>query len=203
MYLIRPQQFDKLPKPNEVIEISRRLKTGQRPRFDFVSTLRKLIEKDDLIILGNPDDVRVNLVSRYDNLVAESSAKTANLGIVAISQLFNVMGTSSCDEYSSLALKEPTLINKGNGWSTIEMPIQASDCPFDEERLALIDRIDKKLDEPGSLWYPDTPALQIVEFKADSRISDAILEFVTVVAPRQTEVFEASVRFRPSVLSSD
>lgn len=153
----------------------------------------------NLPIIASPNEVRINLISRYDNINPDDIPMISRLGDTAISELINIKRVASCNEYSTLSLKPPILSYKGDGWQTVELPVDESDYPFANERVALTERIDNVLDEPGSTWYPEIPALQVVEFKADEATSQAILEFVSEQAPLQTEVFDASLRFRPPV----
>ena len=198
----RPKHFDSKPRPENVLEISRRIKSGQRPRFEFTRLLGSLINQSDVTFRGSPEDVRVNLISRYDNVNPNHMSKFINLGTVAITEALEIRKTSTCDEFSTLSLKPPVLSNKGDGWQVIEQPIAESDYAFEHERAALMNQIDTVAGEEGSIWYPEVPTLQVVEFKASPTISKAILEYVTLRSPQETEVFEASIRFRQSVLAA-
>jgi hypothetical protein len=196
------KQFDVQPYPEQVLEISRRIKSGQRSLFEFTKALRRLAEQKDITVVAPPKEVRVNLISRFDNLKPHDSPKIARLGSVAMGELIGIRTTSTCDEYATLALGPAVLKDKGDDWQVVELPIADSDYSFDKERTALTDRIDAVLGEADSLWYPESPALQVVEFKADADTAQAFLAYVALLAPSQTEVFEASIRFRPPVLGA-
>lgn len=196
------------PQKNDVLEISRRTKSGQHPVFAFTGILANLLKGAPLLVLASNKEVRVNLVSRYDSVETPKHPKTKNFGSIALSKLLDLRYTGTWDEYSSVALRAPILVDKGDGWKAIVQPIEASDHSFSAERDDLTQRIDKVLDEPGSFWEPELPTLQVVEFKlhdqshGDQDHAAAILDFVTAHAPQQTELFEAAVRFRPPVISS-
>jgi hypothetical protein len=198
--MVENSHYDAQPELRDVVEISRRIKSGQRPSFLFTKTLAKLLAQKDLELMASPQDVRINLVSRYDNLNPKDVPKFAKLGGAAISDLIGVSKTSTCDEYSTLSLKPAILSDKGDGWQAVELPVDESDHSFVDEREALTAQIDKTIGEGESIWYPETPALQVIEFKADASTSQAILDYVTAVAPKQSEVFAASLRFRPQVV---
>lgn len=198
--MIESCELDVQPLPNDVLEISRRIKSGQRPKFKFTKTLVKLLERKDITVLASPKEVRINLISRYDNINPKDVPKIATLSSLAVSNVIGIQKTSSCDEYSTLSLKPAVLTHKGDGWQAVELPVDESDYSFGKEREALMRQIDETFDEKGSIWYPDVPALQVVEFKADASTAEAILEYVSSQAPTQTEVFDASLRFRPPVI---
>lgn len=185
---------------SKAIEISRRIKSGQRELFEFLNPLQDMVALQELRVQAAPADVRINLISRFDDVLREDFPKRAAQHEIKIAEYIGLTLTSTCDEYSSVSLGDPVLDDKGDGWHTVEMPIVKSDHDFDAERNALTTVIDAALGQQGSQWYPESPRLQVVEFRADPSAAVQILEFVAGLAPRETEVFEASVRFRSPVV---
>ena len=201
--MLKPDYNSAKPRETDVLEISRRIKSGQRPTFAFIDTVYKLLKTSKVPVYGSKDDVRVALVSRFDNVETSKHLRTANLGYVAMSRLLNLRKTGTWDEFSAVSLKAPMLVDKGHGWLAVVQPIEKSDYSFGQERVALTKKVDNILETSGSLWQPEEPSLQVIEFKPnDLDHAAAILEFVTSQAPQQTEVFEATPRFRPSVFRS-
>lgn len=201
----RFERFIAKPVENGVLEISRRIKSGQHPVFGFANKLAIILKEIDQPVLTNKNDVRINLVSRYDNVDVLNHPSTAGLGHVAVSRSLAVNRIGNCDKYATVSLKEPILVDKDNGWQAVEQPVDTSDYSFGVERKVLTDRIDTVFPELGRLWRPEEPALLLAEFKVDDpERANAILKFVVEEVAKeniqQTEVFDAFIRYRPAAL---
>jgi hypothetical protein len=120
-------------RPDSVLEISRRIKSGQRELFDFLNLFKKMNLKPDMITLASPPNVRVNLISRYDNIKPQGSEHIAGLAQRQISELLGLRQIATCDEYATITLGTAMLSDKGDGWTAVEMPIVSSDYSFSEQ----------------------------------------------------------------------
>jgi len=186
------------PFPGSALEFSRRIKTGQRHLFRFLNPLREAVELEGGCLIATPDDVRVNLISRFDHLIGDAFPVTAGLSGGQLRDLFGLTYLSTCAEYTTIDLGDPGIEDQGYGWLTVEMPIVRSDYSHDLERTALTARIDEVLDEPDSEWYSLSPSLQIAEFRKGRADADQLLATIAARAPRRTELFDTSIRFRPA-----
>jgi hypothetical protein len=202
-----PRKLEQFPNP--AIEVSRRIKTRQRDRFKFLNPLQTMVElKKHYEVRVDAADVRVNLISRFDHLLRDSSPKIAGLSERELDELFGLIHSptsaeptiSTCAEYITISLGDPIIKDQGDGWQTVEMPVLRSNHPLKPERAALTAKVDEALEEPGSTWDSVSPALQLIEFKEGAADGDQLLQYVSAAAPRRTELFDASVRFRTPVI---
>lgn len=185
-----------------VLEVSRRIMSGHRNEFNFLRQLQDRAKQLKFQVHCSPADVRVDLISQFDNINPDGSDKISRLGGRAIATLLRLQQAATSNTRIAMILGEPVLNNKINGWQAVEMPVVKSDYPLSEERTEITHRIDEILETKGRQWVDVVPALQIVEFVADPQTAEAILKFVHINTEgiEETEVYEATVRFRKPIL---
>lgn len=191
-----------VPLSQKVLEIGRRVMTRQRELFAFLDPLKDVVDSESTGVHNTPNNVQVTLISRIDGVRLSDTELTNGKRPIELANIFKIGRVATCIKFMEVTLGAPAIVDKGKGWSTIQMPIIGDNADaLVEERYSLTRHVDALLQRHGSVWVPEPPSLRVVEFPTEDPRAGNILKFVEYMAPDRTELFDASIRLKhPPVL---